>query len=216
MFGKLRVVLILLLGTAFGSEVRASPLKEPRRMVNGQAADLTPLFHWWTNHDGNRPLTAWVHVTGSIVGTNTWGWVVQGEIEKTAQTLTRTPASSAGGRIILRNPPLQDRIEFETWSAQLKSLEEQRAKVAGLESQAKKSLQSIGHGRSYRAQHQQLQQTETEARAELRPLDQQIKDLKGRLASYPPGEHYSLDCFALDTGQAYGGVPLLDHGAGFR
>src|SRR5258708_256074 len=68
--------LILLAGSS-----PASPMKNPQRWVGEQKIDLTPLFQWWAKHAGERPLTAWIHVTGSIVQTNAWGWVVNARVQ---------------------------------------------------------------------------------------------------------------------------------------
>jgi outer membrane murein-binding lipoprotein Lpp len=189
----------------------ANPLKEPKRVVSGRTADLAPLFHWWTNHAGARPLVAWVHVTGSIVGTNVSGWILEAQVETTERTVARTPALGTGSKIILRNPPLQDRAEFDSLLAQLKLLNAQHDGLANVEDRAKKDARAAGRAK-YRAR--QDKQVESEAKAELRPLDRQIQDVKTKLATYPNAEHYSVDCFALDTGQAFGGMAVFDHGLG--
>ena len=64
------------------SPAQANPLKGPRRAINQYIVDLNPLFHWWTNRAGERPLDAWVHITGRNVGTNSWGWVLHAHIEE--------------------------------------------------------------------------------------------------------------------------------------
>ena len=189
----------------------ANPLKDAKRVVSGRTADLTPLFHWWTNHAGARPLAAWVHVTGPIVGTNVSGWILAAQVETTERPVARTPALGTGSKIILRNPPLQDRAEFESLVSQLKLLSAQHDGLAGVEDRAKKDAQAAGRAK-YRAR--QDKQVESEAKAELRPLDRQIQDVKTKLATYPNAEQYSVDCFALDTGQAFGGIAVFDHGLG--
>lgn len=209
--------------------MHASPLKDPKRLIRGQTVNLTPLFGWWTNHEGARPLTAWVHVTGSIVGTNAWGWVVEAQVESTSQPgkAEVTPTVKGQSKILLRNPPLQDAAEFESLAAQLKALNEQHAKLAGAEQRARNDLQTSARvqadyrrqgirDRSVSRENRVDKQVETQAKAELRPLDRQIQDVKARLTAYPSGEQYSVDCFALETGQAYGGMAMFDHGVGLR
>jgi hypothetical protein len=49
----------------------------------------------------------------------------------------------------------------------------------------------------------------------LKPLDQQIQELKKKLAAYANPEHYEVDCLALETLQQYSGMPLYDHGQAF-
>src|SRR5262252_6910694 len=97
----------------FGSEVSADPLKFPKRTVNGVAVDLNPLFRWWTNHSGTRPLTAWVHVTGAIVGTNSLGWTVQGTVERRSDLPDESEPEKSSPSFILRNPPLSDLAKFD-------------------------------------------------------------------------------------------------------
>src|SRR5437667_7193782 len=68
------IVLCAVVALVISHTIEANPLENPRRMVGGNTVDLSPLFRWWSKHDGERPLNAWVHVTGSVIGTNAWGW----------------------------------------------------------------------------------------------------------------------------------------------
>ncbi|PWU15248.1 MAG: hypothetical protein C5B50_15720 [Verrucomicrobia bacterium] len=204
----------------------ASPLKGPHRVVNGQGVNLVPLFQWWTNHHGARPLTAWVHVTGTIVGTNGFNWVVQAHVEDTGRNKSedegKRPAVTGDQRIVLRNSPMTDRAEFERLVARDKELKSERGKTAHVESQAKSQAESSGgtyYGRRSRARavaQAQAQETEREAVGELKELDKQIKDVETKLASYPTKDHYSVDCFALDTGKMQNGLPVFDHGMSWQ
>jgi hypothetical protein len=36
------------------------------------------------------------------------------------------------------------------------------------------------------------------------------------MAVYPTLDHYSIDCFALETEQSYGGMRVFDYGVGFK
>jgi hypothetical protein len=208
----------------------ASPLKAPKRMINGHMVELTPLFKWWAKHDGQRPLMAWVHITGKIVGTNGWDWVVEAQIEKTDRPNRpeETEHRQAAGptRIVLREPPTQDRAEFEQLSAQLKTLNAQHAALAGQETDAKNRADALNReekaNRRYgvrspelAAEHKQATQVENQAKQDLKPLAQQIQELKKKLAAYPNPDHFEVDCFALETLQQYSGMPLYDHGQVF-
>jgi hypothetical protein len=212
------------------SALPASPLKAPKRVVNGQTVELSPLFKWWAKHDGKRPLTAWVHVTGTIVGTNAWGWVVEAQIEKTDRPNRPGETEHAKGegptKIILREPPLRERAKFEQLSAQLKALNAQHAALAGQEAGAKNRADTLsreeranrrdgGRSRELALQQKQATQVENLAKQDLKPLDQQIQDLKKKLTVYPNPDHYQVDCFALETLQEYSGMPLYDHGQVF-
>jgi hypothetical protein len=205
----------------------ASPLRAPRRIINGQTVSLDPLFQWWTNHHGARPLSAWVHITGTVVGTNAWGWIVEAQVEKTDRPNKPEPSADAEtngpGKILLGNPPLMDRTEFELLSAQLKALNQEHATIASQEAQARDRAQTLTNERNSTPQNRvqtrvvsqmvrQLHQLENQAKAELKWLDEQIKVLKTRLAPYPNSDHYVLDCFALDTGQEQSQMRIYDHG----
>jgi hypothetical protein len=209
----------LLLGTL---ALHANPARDARRLVNGRAADLTPLIKWWTNHSGTRPLTAWVHVRGPIVGTNAGCWVVQAQVEHARRDEAAGETSShVSDKLLLKNPPLRELAEFQQLTAQLKALEEARGQVHAQEQQAKSTAEALAKeqniNRRYRsAQTRRARLTENEAKAELKPLDQQIQDVKQKLAIYPSAGHYEVDCFALDIGQTYSGLSLYDHGQVFK
>ncbi len=199
-----------------------SPVKSPRRVVGQQTVDLNPLFRWWTHHDGARPLTAWVHVTGKIVGTNSYGWVVDAQVEgsvRPGQDEGAGPATTGGAkRMLLRHPPLADRAAFEQLAAQLKALSQERAQAADLESQAhnfvhpgSNSVRRVHYKGQAQAKREAIG-VEKNATAGKLALDNRIKDTKAKLASWPNTERYELDCFALDTGTELNKLPLYEHG----
>lgn len=182
----------------------ADPLKNPHRMVGGRSIDLSPLFQWWRDHSGERPLPAWVHITGPITATNSWGWVV----------------SSKEGKILLRNPPVQDQADFERLSGQLKALEKQRTQLIAEENQAKARAAAAGRtysrrGRATAIAAAQARQVEHQDQAGLKVVDDQIQAVKKKLAGYPKTDQYEVDCLALKTGSAYGALKIFDHGLGY-
>jgi len=208
-----------------------SPMRDPKRLVNERTVDLNPLFQWWTKHNGPRPLTAWVHLSGPIVGTNAFGWVVEAQVEGGAHSESagdaKGAAPSAERKIILRNPPWQELAEFARLSAQLKTLTNQRVQLANAEAQAKtraeadaKTRSANRHNRSYSralaADERQSKQTETQARDQVKILDQQIADTKKKLSIYPSADHYAVDCFALDAGSEFSQMQVYDHGQIFK
>lgn len=214
-------------GLALGTNLEANPLQNPKRVIGGTTVDLHPLFQWWTNHHGARPLKAWVHLTGNIIGTNSVGWIVKAEGDSTPALAkagsTKTGPAEFEGKFILRNPPVADLVEFEKLSGQLKALNQERGQIAGEESQAKNRADAFAreqnvyrhsgmHSRTLAAESRQVKAVEDEAKRELKPLDRQIQDLKNRLAAYPNADHYALECFALETGQEVNGLRLFDHG----
>lgn len=226
-----RLALLALVGLWSVQALPASPLRAPHRLVNGQTVDLNPLFKWWTNHSGPRPLTGWVHVTGAIVGTNSWGWVVQRTAPSTngrkKNREEESPAEKAPAKVLLLHPPLQDLADFERLKTQLEDLNRSRAQLAGQETQAKNQAQAVekeqkNAGRHYsqaRALGQeakQLNQVSDQARNQIKVLDTEIHSLKNKLALYPNPDRYLIDCLALDTNQEAQGIPVYDHGSVFQ
>ncbi len=180
----------------------ADPLKNPHRMVEGRSVDLRPLFEWWHSHSGPRPLTAWVQVSGSITATNAWGWVV----------------SSAEGKILLRDPPLQDLAKFEQLHGRLKALEARHAGLASEEAHAKADAKAAGgaNGRRNRARAAvaaRARQVEVQDQAQIKDLDVQMQALKKALSAYPNTDHYAVDCVALKTALIHDGLRVFEHGS---
>ena len=214
-----------------GQRLSANPLKSPRRLINNQTVDLNPLFKWWTNHASARPLTGWVHVTGAIVGTNAWGWVLEGKADRSpARRSTEESSSSSAptaSKILLLHPPLQDLAEFSRLRAELQTLNAERQQIVDQETQAKNRAQAVAQqqkvaGRNnpqYRALSQEAKQLgtlSTQAKSQIQILDLQIQPLKNKLAMYAESERYVVDCFALDLEREAQGLPVFDHGSVFQ
>lgn len=195
----------------------ANPALEPLRVVNGQTVQLTPLFKWWAKREGPRPLAAWVHVTGNIVGTNSLGWVVEAKLEKTERPMKEHEDGQS--QILLRNPPLQQRAEFENLHHQMTQLTQQRANLLTQENRAKNQADVLSkeqkghrHSRAVAAEQKEAASVASESKQQLQPLDKQIQELKKKLSVFPNPDHYEVDCFALDTAQVYQHFPVFDHG----
>jgi len=73
-----------------------------RRFVLGKEVDIAPLIKWRAKQRGNRPLPAWHYMTGKIVETPPYEWVMEVQIEGEEDTR----------KIILRHPPEWARSEF--------------------------------------------------------------------------------------------------------
>ncbi len=208
--------LLLLCATA---PAQANPLKGPKRIVEGQTVDLTPLFRWWNKHEGERPLSSWRHINGPVVDTNAWGWVVTARVE-TSGSRSKTKAGHTSGsadRIILKNPPLSDRAEFDDLLSRLKPLEEQRSRLLSDKTKAKNRIRVANdshalHTRAQARAARQARYVEKQADEQLAVLDKPIKELRAKLAAFPNPDHYQVDCLALDTGVERSGVPVFDHG----
>jgi hypothetical protein len=215
----------------FAQQLYANPLKSPRRLINNQTVDLSPLFKWWTNHTSVRPLTGWVHITGPIVGTNSWGWIVTAKAEgpnhfKAARDSADAPPKDSG-KILLQHPPLQDLAEFQKLKAELDTLNQNRKQLLDQETQAKnqseviaKERKSVGRNsaeaRELSQENKQLNLASQQAGSAIKQLDVRIRPLKEKLATYPSSDHYLVDCFALDTGQETQSLPVYDHGSVFQ
>jgi hypothetical protein len=210
--GVTPTTVIATLALLAGTSLVANPLKAPHRTVNGQAVNLTPLFHWWTNRSGARPLTAWVHVTGSLVGTNAGAWVLEAKVEH----------AEGQPKVLLKNPPWTDLSEFQDLAAHVKTLNDERAKIAGTERQTASHAHDVADARKrvrtrgLSAQAKELKLTDDQQKAQLKLLDQQLKEYHAKLAAFPDANKYAVDCLALDTGQKLGGLPVYDHGFGLR
>jgi hypothetical protein len=220
-----RTILLLAAAAVLAASVAyASPAKDPRRMINGQTVDLTPLLQWWNQKNGDRPLSAWVHITGEVVGTNAGAWVVSAQTDEKAEG---TGAAGGDKKILLRNPPLQDRAAFEQVLAQKKALEAQKAGLNTQAEQADAKLKDISQERKVAREHHvaakglnaqssKLKQEEKTAKSEMKPLQGQIDDLDKKLKQYGNTDHYVVDCFALKTAERLDATPVFNHGAVMR
>jgi hypothetical protein len=204
-----------------------TPLQHPKRRVNSYTIDLGPLFRWWGKHEGPRPLSSWVHIRGSVVGTNAGGWIVEGHAEGSSGNQDSTRRNGAGvtetSKLLLQNPPIEDLAEFANLSGELNGLVEQKARLTEQETQTHQREQSVnsqehaarhrsGEARVLAAEDKQLRRAETNFKADQQTLDQRIKELKARLAALVNADHYQVDCFALDLQYDYGQLPVYDHG----
>jgi hypothetical protein len=194
-------------------QAHAEPLRYPKRAIGSASVDLAPLFRWWTNHLGERPLVAWVHVSGAIVGTNSLGWIVEGTADRRSDATNNSASGNASNKFVLKTPPLADRTKFEDLLAQRAELE---AKLKNATGQTQELTAEKKNVRRNRALSNQLNQnisesksSETGAKDELRTFDKQFEPY-----GVKPGADakYKVDCFALDLQQEQNGLRVYDHG----
>ncbi|HSU56099.1 MAG TPA: hypothetical protein VLT36_18725 [Candidatus Dormibacteraeota bacterium] len=180
-------------------------------MINGQTVDLTPLFKWWGKHEGQRPLANWVHISGTITGTNAMGWIVTGHAEPADEK------QNEEGKLVLKHPPLADFAEFDALRRQKQDLEKQRTHAESQANGAQSQLQDQKgkHRHAGTTDAATLRQQENNAKERLKGLDTQIKEVDKKLAAYPSQDHYHLDCFALTAG-SYGKLEVYDYGIAFH
>ncbi len=227
----LRALLPAILGIATLIPSRAALLDSPKRVVEGRMVDLTPLFRWWTNRTGVRPLAAWVRVTGTVAGTNSLGWVISGSAEtrpkdddQLASHFTK-PSDSTGSKassahaavreFLLKNPPLEEAAEFEKLEAELKQAKSERAKLQSDESEAKAQRAQVQKGTRGRVRARatgQLRAVEKADAEMTKKLDLTIAELERKLRSYPSQDRYEVNAIALDTGTEYGHLRVFDRG----
>jgi hypothetical protein len=193
----------------------AAPINDPRRVVSGRTIDLTPLFHWWTNHSGDRPLRAWVQVRGTISSKNASGWVISGNAErssaKTGESDGQSSTAVAAHQFLLKHPPIQEEAEFERLHQELTQANAERGRVSNEESNAK----SASHHTRGRASTQ-AHRVEHADEAAIKSLDQKLSDLKKKLAAYGSSDHYQVDAIALDTGAESSRLPVFDYGMALK
>jgi hypothetical protein len=200
----------------FGSQASADPLKFPKRTINGVAVDLNPLFRWWTNHSGTRPLTAWVHVTGTIVGTNSVGWTVLGTVERRSDLSDEPDQAKTSPSFILKNPPLSDLAKFDELLAKRAELSVQLTAATNQTHQLSAEKQQNPRNRLLSRQLtqeiNQAKKTETGVETQIKDIDKQLQRYGVKATTHGNTPKYKVDCFALDLKQEVNGVPLYDHG----
>ncbi|HEU5069219.1 MAG TPA: hypothetical protein VFV96_02275 [Verrucomicrobiae bacterium] len=176
----------------------------PKRMVDGVTVDLSPLLAWRKSHQGDRPLTRWVELKGSIVGTNGLGWVL---------------FAHAGGKtsketkVILKNPPQAEGARYALLAAQLEALKQERARF---QAEANQPLhdRKVRTRRGTRVLRDPNHAEVKDAKAQLADVNQRVKVVEKELAQLPSQNgRYVVDCLALQTGTVAGGLPVFDRGA---
>jgi len=202
----------------------ADPLKDPKRIVNERAVDLGPLFKWWTKRDGERPLKAWVRVTGSVTNMLGWGWVMQGRPERSAlDDESETPMPAGEFRFVLKNPPAEEMAEFSGLSAERKLLEVEHSRLSAAATNAANQAKQLSDqdaanrrnhlpSRNLGLEATQWRHQENAFKQQLTPVEKQLAELRKRLAEFPDPNRFVVDCFALDTLQKYNGMPVYDRG----
>jgi hypothetical protein len=222
MRARIALMICCLSGVAWlaGSALHANPLKDPKRVITGQTVDLGPLFRWWTNRHGDRPLYAWAHITGTIVATNPWGWTVQGRLDRAPArgAGSAKERASAGGQVklALKHPPVWELDDFSQLTAQAKAFSDQSQALSNAVKADASRLRDIGP--NYRrspyiaAQIRQLHAAQDQARTQLAYLRPLMADCHARLAAFADPKKYVLDCLALDMGQELSGLPVYDYG----
>lgn len=202
-----------------------APFVYSKRMINNRMVNLSPLFLWWKSDSQKRtlerPLSEWVHITGTNMGTMNYCWIVNAEIED-------SPGHVAQTKIALENPPVDESEKFATAGAELNDLDAQIKNVADWvgyafddENEAARTVNTalaLGvspYSDKYRSLENQRMQI-ANRKASLIQKEDNLKlrreELQQFLKRFPPGSVYRLDFFAMNTGKVFYGLPLYDIG----
>jgi len=199
-----------------------------RAFGDSGSVNLTPLFQWWTNHPSvggsqpTRPLTAWQRVVGVKTGDLEYRWVVDARIY-TNQT------SSTPARIVLQNPPVQEAQLYYSLEKQIAGYglaltNAQRAYQTDFkaEQHAQARANADARSRSWRARYNagayvrqaaQERNAARQAQNQEQQPQQALEAARNALNAIPSSKgRYRVDCFALDTGKTFHGLPLYDVG----
>jgi hypothetical protein len=204
------------------SRLSADPLKDPRRIVNERAVDLGPLFKWWAKHDGERPLKAWVRVTGTVTNSLGWGWTVEGHAERSSLD-EETPAPAGEIRFVLRNPPADELAEFNRLITLRKQLEAEHTRLSAAATNAANQARKLSEqdaanrknhlpSRNLGFEATQWRHTENGYKQQLGPVEKELAEVHKQLALFPDQNRFVVDCFALETTQKLNGLPVYDRG----
>jgi hypothetical protein len=213
---------LMLFWAAFA--VSADPLKDPKRIIDQRTVDLSPLFKWWAKHDGERPLKAWVRVTGSVTNVLGWGWVMQGRAERSMLDDENETLRPAGDfRFVLKNPPTEEMAQFAGLSAERKRLEAEQATLEASATNAAKRAKLLSDqdaanrrnhlpSRNLGFEATQWRHQENSFRQQLGPVEKQLAEIRKQMAEYPDPYRFTVDCFALVTSGKFNGMPVYDRG----
>lgn len=204
---------------------------------NQKTVNLTPLFHWWTQHqpatnhvisadaapEPDRPLAAWQRVTGFKVSELENAWLVDAMI-------FTSPTARSSARIILKNPPVTEEqtyynLKSELAAATLQITNDQRTYLADTKAAQKAENRAQASARStsklgpdnyryYMAQAANDRDAATAALNDQKQLEATRALAQKQFAAIPASNgKYRLDLFALAAGQSKDGVPIYDLGA---
>jgi hypothetical protein len=208
----------------------ANPGRDAKRTVNGFSIDLNPVFKWWQKRDGDRPLPAWRHLAGVVVGTNSGAWLIErwpdeSAADRKSRAAESPPAASGAGkdRVFLIHPPIDDAADFQRLLIRLAQLNHTRSALVSEKVQAhdrdkavtrleRASHRNRAQARVLAAEDKQLKSVETQADLQQKAVDEELREIKAKLAGYPKPDEYVLDCFALELHSESQGIPVYDYG----
>ncbi len=185
-------------------------LKTAKRIVNAQTIDISPLIRW--EHDKattERPLKAWVHVSGRLIGENIYGWIVQASLDSPSQAAT----------ITLKNPPRTAVAEFKQLKSQYAALLKRRESLAAQIAETDRAFNETKS--AYRRANLYFVDERDSRFDQLRVLRENLTRLDGDIQKFDKKGHdlsgeFKVNCYAMRTGLLFNGIQIYDHGAIMR
>lgn len=180
----------------------------PIRVVNGQRVDLHYLFAHWRSGPDAVTNSRWVLLTGTIADDTPSGWVVDGKTESASGLSFRQ-------KVLVLHPP---RAEKQTLDALLARQDQLDKRNAALESGNTPQKPRHHHNATQQnSQDASNPQTENTVSNRENAVQNQLGDVDKQVAAIPTtdstnGATYRVDFFVFYTGQAQGGIPMLDFG----
>jgi hypothetical protein len=218
---KIIVALFVLL-CALGSEAQTNTnlcFRYPARVIGGARVDLSYLFSHWHSETNAVTNTAWIRLTGTVVG-NSAGWIVDGETDSAVKIKTRQ-------RVLVLNPPTTEKATFENTSAELDAVNVQMSKIREEAGSYDGQLRN-GMRVSVRAQETSRSGTDEppilvvgkksdDLQRRIDAISKRAAELHQVMESIPhtnmlSGRIYKVDFFVVSTGKIFNGMPVLDFG----
>ena len=208
---SLRVVTVIVALLVSTASMRPMPTVYPKRVINNHTVNLSPLFAWWDEKHGGRPLTAWKHLEGVFDQETVQGWLCRGSIE----------GQSGRQYFLLKNPPQKELVRYRELENQLSQLQYERTaklEVAGQPAYETWNLGVYSNSRGTADDAAFIVPRENfeaikQANSELQNIDVQIQSVRQEMAGILTKDgHFKIDGFALQVTQRYQGHPVFDFG----
>ena len=230
---KIVVLILLMVGVSILAEAgqQLPCCRSPNRVFDDDLyVNLTPLFKWWTNQQDGvsvsaftlRPLSSWKRITGTKTKDLSFAWMLDA-------TVFTSPTVQTNEQIILQRPPKNQENEFDTLKSQVAQLAEQvtnamKSYQADIKTEDRAQARYDAASRSWRwkgrldasVYSQQTTEERDAANAALNEQKQYQSELdaaKSQLSAFSNSDgKFKIDCFALETGRIYEGLPVYDTG----
>lgn len=189
----------------------SAPTVYDKRVINFQKVDLLPLFVWWDDRRGGRPLSAWKHLQGILDRETMLGWLCRGSIE----------GQPGLQYFLLKNPPQKELAHYHELEQQLPQLEREKSdklEIAGQPTHQTWGLDSYttssgaAEGAAFIVPVENSDEI-NQARIQVHELDARIQGLRDEMGGMlTRSGDFKVDGFALRANQNYQGSPVFDFG----